>query len=252
MERWHSIKSNKYEPLVHTIKENCWTVDLLVVEVGARGYPSRSLLAKLARSTSKILGHTSMTCSLYIWLAENTRSWEVEHRTLSTKPSKTNQASCQNSQRFSGTSKNKLLKEASIGLASKHVGFFNTGNTCYANSILQALSVLPSFCSQESSEHDKVLPLSRAVNLNMSLLKHKTSPIDLFNFLWVLRNKITKDRGSPFNFNGQQDVPEILQIVTDKLKCVSQVADNIISSTLQTLAIATLAFVVTSRKKNLI
>ena len=186
------------------------------------------------------------------WHVHHGRSWEVEHTSLSTKPSKTNQASCQNSQRFSGTSKNKLLKEASIGLASKHVGFFNKGNTCYANSILQALSVLPSFCSQESSEHDKVLPLSRAVNLNMSLLKHKTSPIDLFNFLWVLRNKITKDRGSPFNFNGQQDVPEILQIVTDKLKCVSQVADNIISSTLQTLAIATLAFVVTSRKKNLI
>ena len=43
-----------------------------------QGYPSRSVLSclrklgfpnKLARSTSKILGHTSMTCSFYIWLA---------------------------------------------------------------------------------------------------------------------------------------------------------------------------------------
>ena len=153
---------------------------------------------------------------------------------LPTKPSSTNQASCQSSQSFSGLSQNIISKEASITTASKHVGFFNKGNTCYANSILQALSVLPSFYSQESSEHDKILPLSRAVNLNMSLLKRKTSPIDPSNFLWALRNKITKDHGSPFNFNSQQDVPEILQIVIDELKGISQLADNIISSTLQT------------------
>ena len=75
-------------------------------------------------------------------------------------------------------------------------------------------------------------------------------------FLWALKNKITKDHGSPFNFNNQQDVPEILQTVIDELKGISQVADNIISSTLQTLVIsfhplskhwslATLAFNVT-------
>ena len=69
----------------------------------------------------------------------------------------------------------------------------------------------------------------------MSLSKRKTSRIDPSNFLWALRNKITEDRGSPFNFNSQEDVPEILQIVTDELKGVSQVADNIISFTLQTL-----------------
>ena len=117
----------------------------------------------------------------------------------------------------------------------QNVGFFNKGNTCYTSSILQALSVLPSFYSQDSSKHDKMLPLSRAVNLNMSLSKRKTSRIDPSNFLWALRNKITEDRGSPFNFNSQEDVPEILQIVTDELKGVSQVADNIISFTLQTL-----------------
>ena len=173
-----------------------------------------------------------MTCSFYIWLARNNRSWDVKHMSLPTKPSPTNQASCQNSQSFSGTSQNIISKEASITTASKHVGFFNKGNTCYANSILQALSVLPSFYSQESSEHDKILPLSRAVNLNMSLLKRKTSPIDPSNFLWALRNKITKDHGSPFNFISQQTAPEILQIMIDELKGISQAADNIISSTL--------------------
>ena len=66
----------------------------------------------------------------------------------------------------------------------------------------------------------------------MSLLKRKTSPIDPSNFLWALRNKITKDHGSPFNFISQQTAPEILQIMIDELKGISQAADNIISSTL--------------------
>ena len=85
---------------------------------------------------------------------------------LPTKPSPTNQASCQNLQSFSGTSQNIISKEASISTASKHAGFFNKGNTCHDNSILQALSILPSFYSQESPEHDKILPLSKAMNVN--------------------------------------------------------------------------------------
>ena len=53
-------KSNKYELLVHTIKKNCWTVNLFGVEVGARRNPSGNILTylrklrfphKLARST---------------------------------------------------------------------------------------------------------------------------------------------------------------------------------------------------------
>ena len=72
------------------------------------------------------------------------------------------------------------------------------------------------------------------MNLNMSHLKCKTSPIDPSNFLWALRNKISKDHGSPSTFNSQQGVPEILQIVIDESKGISQVADNVISSTLQT------------------
>ena len=152
-------------------------MDLFAVEVEPRGYLSISVLSflrklgflnKLARSTSKILGHTSMTYSFYIGLAQNTRSSDVKHMSLPTKSSPTNQASCQNSQSFSGTSQIIISKGASITTESKHVGFFNKRNTCYANSIRQALSFLPSFYSQESSEHNKILPLSREVNLYMS------------------------------------------------------------------------------------
>ena len=56
----------------------------------------------------------------------------------------------------------------------------------------------------------------------MSLLKRKTSSIDPSNFLWALRNTIIRDHGLSFNSNSQQDVPEILQIVIDELKGISQ------------------------------
>ena len=99
---------------------------------------------------------------------------------------------------------------------------------------MEALSVLLSFYSQDSSRHDKVLPLSKAINLNMSRLKHKTSPKDPSNFLWALWSKISKDHGSPSNFNSQHDVPEILQILIDQSNGIYLAAGNIISYTLQT------------------
>ena len=80
------------------------------------------------------------------------------------------------------------------------------------------------------------------MNLNMSLLKCKTNPIDPSNFLWTLRNKITKYCGSSFHFNSQQDVPEILQIKIHELKGISLVVDNIILSTLQTSATCSICF----------
>ena len=43
MESWHSDKLIRYSGLVNMIKHNGWYVDLFAVEVGARGYCSRSL-----------------------------------------------------------------------------------------------------------------------------------------------------------------------------------------------------------------
>ena len=41
---WHNAKVNKYMPLRSVIENNGWNVDLFAVEVGARGYCSRSVL----------------------------------------------------------------------------------------------------------------------------------------------------------------------------------------------------------------
>ena len=49
MESWHSDKLIRYSGLVNMIKHNGWYVDLFAVEVGARGYCSRSLTICLKR-----------------------------------------------------------------------------------------------------------------------------------------------------------------------------------------------------------
>ena len=59
-------------------------------------------------------------------------------------------------------------------------------------------------------------------------------PIDPSNFLVALQSIISKNRGTNFNINTQQDAQEILEIVLEELKGTSVIADNIISSSLST------------------
>ena len=44
MESWDSTKINKYLALKTTTESNGWSVELFAVEVGARGYCSKSAL----------------------------------------------------------------------------------------------------------------------------------------------------------------------------------------------------------------
>ena len=81
MESWHSTKVAKYSCLVNTITSNGWCADLFAIEVGARGYCSRTVTClkrlgfsnKLAFPTAKKVGQTSMKSSFCIWLARNSR-----------------------------------------------------------------------------------------------------------------------------------------------------------------------------------
>ena len=240
MDSWHMTKTNKYASLLDVIKNNHWHADLFAIEVGARGYASTSvsvclnrlgLPKNLLKSTIKSLCRISMECSFYIWLCRNSSVWTIpiqdkEPTILSDK------TKCEPNRYTKLPKKAESAKVPNQNTQIKHAGFNNVGNTCYVNSILQALSTIPVFWRQQSSESGVISPLEKAVSLNLSLVKKRSAPIDPSNFLRALQNLITLNRGVPFNVNTQQDVPEILQIILSELKGVSTIADNIISSSL--------------------
>ena len=281
MNSWHNSKMGKYFSLVEIIKKNNWQVDLFAVEVGARGYPSRTLSSclkklgfprNLLRDTVKKLGKISMESSFCIWLARDSKIWsnpnnifddKVDPKITSTKeksPSKdTKSKSTDVKSNYQKSTKNRpkdnhtgfinkgniVTQQKDISEVSKietaantqrqkqqlkHAGFINKGNTCYANAILQALSTIPMFWCQQSSESGLISPLASTISLNLSLLPKRSSQIDPSNFLLALQTVISKNRGNPFNINTQQDASEILQIIIDELKRTSPTADDIISS----------------------
>ena len=114
------------------------------------------------------------------------------------------------------------------------IGFINKGNTCYANSILQVLSVMPTLCNRVPSESNYLSPMLKAINLNMAVKKNSVKPIDPSNFLWVLKCNLSSTIVTPFDFNSQQDVKEILQVVLDESKGVPLAASSLISNIIRT------------------
>ena len=76
--------------------------------------------------------------------------------------------------------------------------------------------------------------MTRAVTLNMSLLKRRTTSLDPSNFLWALHRKLSTNEQVPFQFNTQQDVPDILQVVLDELKGYSTIVSNILATSVRT------------------
>ena len=81
-----------------------------------------------------------MECSFCIWLARSNKDW-----TPST-------ANC-NLKKSSLSSLKQIIKPVSNTKSTHPVGFINKGNTCYANSILQVLSVVPNLWNRVPSEH---------------------------------------------------------------------------------------------------
>ena len=246
MTSWHATKLSKYWSLLEIIRSNKWYVDLYAIEVGARGFPSNTLKStllklglpnNLLRQTIKKLGQISMECSFYIWMHRNSKEWETSNLEISPcndeNPLKQNKSSLpRKPNSLPNTNLNITAQSVKDLSLNKHAGFINKGNTCYINSMLQALSVIPSFWHQQSSQTGTISPLVKAFTLNLSLLGKRNSPIDPSNFLRTFQRKISEKRGAPFNINTQQDVPEIFQILLDELKGYSPVAEGIISSSI--------------------
>ena len=66
----------------------------------------------------------------------------------------------------------------------------------------------------------------------MSLLSRSSRPaVDPTNFLRALQCKMSSIRKDPFNFNSQQDVPEILGVVLEELKGDSSLVENVLPIT---------------------
>ena len=93
---------------------------------------------------------------------------------------------------------------------------------------------MPVLWNRVPSESNHLSPMLRAISLNMAVKKNSTKPINPSNFLWALKCNLSSTRVTTFNFNPQQDVAEILQVVLDELKGVSLAASSLISNILRT------------------
>ena len=61
----------------------------------------------------------------------------------------------------------------------------------------------------------------RAISQNMAVKKNSTKPIDSSNILCTLKRNLSSMKVASFDFNSQQDVAEIQQVVLGELKGVS-------------------------------
>ena len=179
---------------------------------------------KLIRSTIKKLSKSYMECSFCIWLARNNKEWTPAANCKLYDSSKETYNS-----ESSMSSLKQTTKPGSNAKSLRPVGFINKGNTCYDNSTLQILNVIPTLWNRVPSESNTLSPMLQAISLNMTIKKNSSKPLDPSNFLWALKRKLS-NLSCP-NFNTQQDVAEILQVVLDKLKGVSLAASQLISNT---------------------
>ena len=144
--------------------------------LGARVYCSKSVLCcfkklcfsnKLIRSTIKKLCKSSMECSFCIWLARNIKEWTpypINYKLDNYSQETYNSPS-------SMSSLKQTTRPGSIAKSIRPVDFINKGNTCYANSILQILSVIPTPWNRFPSESNTLLSMSRAISLRMAVKK---------------------------------------------------------------------------------
>ena len=120
-----------------------------------------------------------MECSFCIWLARNNKDWTP--CAANCKPNDPSKETC-NSPSCLLSPKQTTKSAVSNTESIRPAGFIITGNTCYANSILQILSVMPNLWSRVLSESNTLLPVLQAISLNMAVKKNSTKPVDPSNF----------------------------------------------------------------------
>ena len=120
---------------------------------------------------------------LCIWLARNNKDW-----TPSTANCNLNDPSKETCNSPSSLSSLKqTIKPVSNAKSTRPVGFINKGNTCYANSILQVLSVVPNLWNRVPSESNTLLPMLQAISFNMAVKKNSAKHVHPSNFLQALK-----------------------------------------------------------------
>ena len=142
----------------------------------------------LAFASAKKFGEISMRASFCIWVERNSKVWspdidliETTHQPVKARK-KGKEKGISDSLKKSTPPHSELPKSPartepppkSNEASTYHAGFINKGNTCYANSILQVLSVIPALWSQLPSESSHLSPLVKSISLNMSLIKRSS------------------------------------------------------------------------------
>ena len=170
-------------PLKGVIEKNGWSLDLFAVEVRAIVCCSRSVLCCFISwglrnctidNTAKQASKCSRECSFCIWLVRNNRAWSSKETDL---PLNTPDDPLVHLNPPSTISETNCIRSNS----PLPVGFLNKGNTCYANNILQALSVLPLLGKRVPSESSSS-PIFKSITLNMRAKSRSNKSVDPSNF----------------------------------------------------------------------
>ena len=138
-----------------------------------------------------------MECSFCIWLARNSKEW-TSTTNLKGKDSLKESCNSTSPRPYSKQNINPVPKANSIC----PIDFINKGNTCYANSILQVLSVICLHYIPVPSESNHLSPMFRAISFNMAVKRNSTKPIDPSNFMG-LKTQFVKHKSNTFQLQIQ-------------------------------------------------